>query len=335
MEAKSRSETYHVVAMPLLITLLALGAGALAFRLLTRRYASRGAVIGDAIRTALVFGLVMMVAAIVVHAVELEWKGFPTDDDTDFVLPTLLSGQTGRDFHLVPSVLGATFLPALFLLLALGISALRLRITGETGWLARAHEIARGPLDGLVTLFWVTVPTSGIFIGALELRTHHDFDVRRFASEIAVAPNLGIQTIGIGLGSGYGVSYRDGRHVVSQTDKLDKLTDHDQLHWLMWFSIPAAILVMTAVAIVVVARSSRRDALWSALAFVTVLPGVLAVLGHYANIRSYSGRFHFRSGVNLTELILVGWGAAALVCLLALLVSGRVRVTGLQHAPYR
>ncbi|MFL6061128.1 MAG: zinc ribbon domain-containing protein [Marmoricola sp.] len=329
MRTQGPGVTVHFVAAPLLITLLALGAGALVFRLLTRRSTHRGLVIGDAIRTAVVFALLMLVAAIVIHAVKPDWKGFGADDS--FVLPSLLAGDTGSGVHIVPSIAGATFFPAAFLLITLGISALRLRITGETGWLARVRDIVRGPLDALVALFWLTVPASTVFIGALELRRNHDFSARGFAGEIAAAPNLGIQALGLGVGSGYGQSIRFRGHVQRHVEKLDKLTDPGNLHWLLWFSIPLAIMVMAIVALIVVVRSTRRDALWSVLLFLVVLPGVLPVLGHYANVRSSSREYHLRNGVDLTELTLVSWGIAAVVCVLALLVSGKAWPGGRQQ----
>src|SRR5206468_1308280 len=129
------------------------------------------------------------------------------------------------------------------LLIALVVSALRLPVPGETGPMARVHSIARAPLGALALLPWLTIPVSGILVGSLYLREGHRFQFRELVEQIAELPNLGIQTLGIGLSGRYGIS--DG----AQQQGLRVKGLAHALHWLMWFSIPAAILVVALIAV--------------------------------------------------------------------------------------
>ncbi|KRF17983.1 hypothetical protein ASG90_06600 [Nocardioides sp. Soil797] len=236
---------------PLLATVLALGVAIYLFRRSTAGYSKITDALIDAVRAALMLGVMTFILSIVMKIWEPDLDGFDSsgsDSGLDF-----LGAPVGMsDGKTTMSMAGALFLPILLLLVLL-VFACFVRRDWMGDKLAKVHDFVAAPLWGLATLVAVTLPAGLLYMIAI---IAGEKDARGFAPVMGLLgnlPGIGLHMIGLGslskLGFFASSSNDDAEEYYSDLIKddggesawiADFAGDHGALFWIaLLVGIPA------------------------------------------------------------------------------------------------
>lgn len=340
--------------VPLSIALLAFGTAAWVFRRLTRSYPGFRYAVGDAARTGVVFGLLLLVVALV-------FRGDNRDAANNF---TYVAEESS--FGYGANAVSALFLGFLVMFVVL-VAACFLR----RDWLGprarRVHDFLSAPLAGLGT-FIALLPVAGVVGIAAFWLTAKDIDQvnaevdlgDRIALWISSVGNVGLGFIGLGGGGRLGGSYSaEGTFPdYDEEDFVEKDAEFRRLSWIvdqtdaggLWLAIPCLFLVLAVAAWVVIGRSRRTEGspmmnmlVWFGVMFVSLplLGRVLSGHGSYTQ-ESRQGSDTWRveaegfAGLKPSDTLLLAL-IAVLVGLVIAALRGAIDVRGiaatLQQAP--
>lgn len=274
-------------SMPLIVTLLSMGAAVLVFRRITRGYPKAGAAIVDAARAALFFGVLMLTSALVFR------------EKSDGALQAIgLSFSSDEKLKWGASGLGSFFLTTLVLFVVLTISCF-LRRDWLHPKLQQVHDWLAAPLAG-VGAFTVLLPLVGA-IGlactwlTLDTGVKHDLNGSTDWSDRLAAMTAGVANAGFHfsvLGSGghwggrgfvHGAGYQEHG---SEIHRLSYWADYASG---LWAAIPVAILLALASAWFVYRRARSTGhpfanlMIWAALMLAWV-----PWLAHLTSARAYA-----------------------------------------------
>lgn len=192
----------YVGFMPLLVLLIAGAVGVWLFRRVTAGYPSGLLALGDAARTALLFGLFLLVPALV----------FTSDNDKmgRGWGRELSANSLGLEGTIGANPAGAFFLGFLVLFVILATAVL---VRGDwfAGRWAAVHQWVAGPVRATATLL-VLSPVAGGIAYAAVLLTGDETDTADtgwravVAALIAVVPNVGLWTLSLGTGAPFGTT---------------------------------------------------------------------------------------------------------------------------------
>lgn len=240
--------------IPLTLTLAVLAVAMLSFRWVTRRYPAPGPAIADALRSALIFSLLMAtVMAIPVgdsrdldpRTLSPEWLGgFAYIDDFDY--------ESG----------GASVMIGAFGLMAV---ALLLNVSSRRAWKDRSNSFVWVPARGIILMTLLIVPLGVLPLSILG-RNLGDYEssatpIGQWTIWISNLANEGALALASGMGSEVGVAYDDE---FSGLGVWDLARDQSSL-W--WVAIPLALLFWVATAVVtgLSARRFSKSATWASL----------------------------------------------------------------------
>lgn len=275
-------------AVPLLVSILSLGAGIVVFRRLTRSYRRYGEAVGDAARAGLLYGVSLFLLAVLL-------RGTGGDIAEEFLGP----GADGPHLDYGASRGGALFLGFFVLFAALAVASLMRR-----DWLgqraAKVHDAVAAPIAGLTT-FVLSLPAAGVlfWLAALvtgrrgivdEFNDGGDFGDRAMLV-IGTLGNAGLAFVGLGsggrLGLGMSTDSDDGFFAEEGGSSLDIVNSDQHLRlssladetgaWGLWLAIPVMIAVVTLASVVFLRRARPAAdirlplAVWAAGLF-TFLP---------------------------------------------------------------
>ncbi|MEP9384009.1 hypothetical protein [Nocardioides sp. KR10-350] len=313
-------------AIPLTITLVALAATVIVFRRATAGYGRPLEALIDALRAALICGLVMMIFALV----------FTADSD-------------GTKIH--ASAVGAFFLTLILVFGVLAVTVLLRRDWLHAHWAQLLHDWARAPILGLVAVF-ALLPVAGIIaalavllIGKGSSGYTGDFtgaDWRLVViGVIAYAGNLGLWAITLGTCGKVGVFGID--QILSMVSSLSESLGGDsqefptggRLTWFtgtfhepgLWVTVVLTPLLLAAAAYAVVRATGYAgkghpagpSALRGLLVWVVALLVAVPIFVRVANLHAHvEGPF----GIDLSPAVgASGVGATFLLFAYALIIA--------------
>lgn len=315
LHASGESLTASVGATPFTVTLLALFAGVLTFRRVTAGYRRLVDAVGDAVRAALLFGVALMVVALVFRADSRSFgRGWGSQ------VADLFDARI--DFG--PSIPGALFGGFLVLLVSL-LGSLWVRRDLWPARFAGLSEVLVPAVYGLAT-FLTLLPVAGI-IGLVLLLltgdsvqdadpTRHDF-LASAALIFGLLASGGYWLINLGAGGTFGShSHTTGASSTSDYDHLGHFAGQDHGLW----AAPVVMIVVLGLSTVVVARRTRSvQALQaSLLAWVGLLLLSTPVL---VRLTSIHGGVHASEGSATGAIGVNAWWTALLLPLVALVCS--------------
>lgn len=327
-------------AVPLTITLVAIAVAVVGFRRITRHHTSGLRAVGDAARTALLFGVALLVPALV----------FRTDNDElgRGWARELSAGSSGIDASVGADAAGAFFVGMVLLLIVLAASTL-LRRDLWSGPMARVQALVAAPLAGLATLA-ALLPVAGV-IGYLSLglfgeETDTDLtsdDLGAFvALLVGYAGNAGFHVLTLGVGSRVGaVGRASGEPSSSEWERLwGQVTEEEPGLWVSPLVMLAVLLVST---LVVLRRTDREGALPTLGAWLVGLVVVVPLLSRLASLHlsgsaavegeEFDGSAYVGpDGLQTTVLLVL---VAALVALALALSRGLVDAASLRRGVAR
>ncbi len=305
-------------AFPLTITILSLIAALVVFRRVTASYTRGIDAVGDAARAALIFGLALMVIALVFRSDTREFgRGWGAELSRSFDARIAFGADAA----------GAFFLGFLILLVVLAGACL---VRG--GWWSPRVEKVRdwvaAPLYG-VGVFAALLPLAGaIGFGLLMISGDAVDDATDPSGEdlrITVALVLsmlasgGMWLLGLGAGGAFGTQSGGTDGNASDTHHLAYFTDESPGLW----AAPVVALAAMAVTALLVARRAPRHRLapnllvWVAAVLVTT-PLFVRLSGLHASL-DVSGQGEDYEGWG--SIGLVGWQATLLLTLIALVCA--------------
>lgn len=305
-------------AFPLTITILTLVAALLVFRRVTASYTRGIDAVADAVRAALIFGLALMVIALVFRSDTREFgRGWGAELSRSFDARIAFGADAA----------GAFFLGFLILLVVL-VGACLVRGGWWSPRVEKVRDWVAAPLYG-VGIFAVLLPVVGA-IGFLLLMVSGDAvddatdpsgeDIRiTIALVVSMLASGGMWLLGLGAGAAFGTQSGGTDGDASDTHHLAHFTDESPGLW----AAPAVMLATVVVTALLVARRAprRRVALnllvWVAAVLVTT-PLFVRLSGLHASI-DVSGEGDEYEGWG--SIGLVGWQATLLLTLVALLVA--------------
>jgi hypothetical protein len=316
---------------PLLITLISMGAAALVFRRVTRRYPRPGAAVADAARASAIFALGLWVLA-------LSLRG-GLGDLTDAMD---VSRESVDEVTWGASAVGSLFLGFAVLFLVLLVTCFL-----RADWLSprwrRGNAFLAAPIVGLA-LFAAVLPVAGSIsyvtaaattesdpIEDLEEDDADDGDA--FALLTGSVSNFGLAYLSLGAGGRVGNSYDmtdydEGRD--AEWFRMDEAIDEMDDAWGLWFAIPTLLVLLVLVATVVarLARSRGTPAggllIWAGAMFLWV--PLLSRLASGTGSMSFSGDGEEYTaegyvGIKPTDSLLIPLIALAIALLLGLLTG--------------
>ncbi len=263
--------------VPLVITLVALGAAAWVFHRSTRGYPRVGPALADALRASVIFGLMMLVVCL-----------FGQREDGFLKDAMDLSEEEISGISWGASIATTTFLSALMLFAVLALVCLAPSGRLSPTW-QRIRSICAPGVAG-VTAFAMLLPVAGLIsYFSVILTDGHSFpgeDVKEgggdttdvIALMIAAVGNAGLLFMSVGAGARVGE-----RHDLTEFDD-EKGSEWHRLAWVademdswgMWLAIPTMLLVVLACGYIAL-RSARRNgavapglAVWAVLMFAAV-----------------------------------------------------------------
>lgn len=271
-----------VGTVPIFVALLGLGAAAVLFRRLTATYPSWRFALGDALRAAVVYGILLLLLAIV-------FRG--SNDDLSRELQSELEVDGEGDLGYGASVPTSLLLGILVMFVVLALACFLRR-----DWLGdrakRTHGLLAAPLTGLAG-FLVLLPVAGAIGYACLWLTGEDVSGpsetngdlgtgQKLSFWLFTIGNAGLGFLGLGggarLGASYDVAFPEASDNESgeEFERLSWVVDESGA-WAMWFAIPTLILVLSVTAYLVLQRAHRLGyrplhnlGVWMALMFVTV-----------------------------------------------------------------
>lgn len=254
-----------VGAVPLTVTVISLAVGVVAFRRVTATYRSAVDAVLDAARAALLFGLALMVIAVVFRADSREFgRGWGTQ------LARLFDARISFG----PSVAGSLFVGFGFLFGSLVASVWARRSLWPVRF-ERAAEYLVPPVYGLATLV-LLLPVAGLVGVGLMLATGHtvqdsDTTSHDFFATVSLIFGLlasgGFWLISLGAGGSLGEHGGSGAFDSSSYDHLKTFADQDPGLW----AAPLVMIAVIALATHVVVRTTRsRGSLQASLVAWTV-----------------------------------------------------------------
>lgn len=318
-------------SVPIFITILAMGAAAWVFHRATRGYPRTGAALADAARAAVIFGLLMLVFALLGRRED----GLAADA-LDFFAGSNESDLTS--IHWGASAATTPFLAMGFLFVVLAIVCLvpRARLAPRV---QRIRDILAPGVYG-VTAFTLLLPLAGLLGYITALGTDGEpmpgdgvqdgdgdtSDVIRLLT--GAVGNVGMLFLTIGAGGRLG-EHHDGREfdeeIGSEWRRLGWIADETD-SWGLWLSIPTVLAVVVACALLAF-RSSRRLGVvgpgmlvWAGLMFCAVpllsrwasIHGAVKVTGEGERVRA-----DVYAGIRPVDSLLIPLIALALALLLA------------------
>jgi hypothetical protein len=195
-----------------------------------------------------------------------------------------------------------------------------------------ACSISRPAITGLRVFVWTTLPAGLVQMVSVQTSDDGAHKLETITRQIFTLPNQGIATLGTGVGAPFGSRGNGFRDEVGRLGMLS-----DQLNWVVWLSIPVALVTVAVAAYAVARTSAQVSALWSAATYLVGLLVVLPLLGVLANVSfaaTVDGEDNtLRVGVDLTEMTFTLWGASILAILVALLLVGKLTLSQLQARP--
>ncbi|WP_235736184.1 hypothetical protein [Nocardioides alcanivorans] len=278
--------------MPLTITLLALGAAIFVFRRLTASYPSIRYAVGDALRAALLFALVMFVLVLV-------FRGGESD------LTEEMGIWDDPDHFSWGASAPATLFVSFFTMAVVLVLACFVRRDWLGPALQRLHDHLGAPLVGLGA-FAALLPLAGL-IGwcALWFTTDGDPGEGLDANQVVTGWIYTLGTAGIafvhaGAGGRLGASYAmdesmaDGAKTEDAFfERLSHAIDGSD-GWGLWLAIPTMVVVLIACAVVVARRARTTARPQLALLWWPVL--MFAFVPLLSRLASGRGSMHFEGG---------------------------------------
>jgi hypothetical protein len=291
--------SYSFGAIPLTITLVSLLVAGFIFRRLVARYPAPGAAVADAVRAALIFGVGLLVPALI----------FRSDNDElgSGWGHQLSSRELGLDANVGASAPGAFFLGFLFMVITLLLTLL-VRRDWWPSPVARFQDWFAAPLYGYAVVF-LLLPAAGA-LGLLSMAlfgepTIEDTDPSSDNSAVASVLVAGLASggmwvIGLGSGANFGTEYaaRGGgqnEHEATWEHLWGAVTEDEPGLWIA----PLILLAVLAAAAVVVLRKAapgfRLVNLMSwALGFMFVTPLLVRLSGLHGNLRAEDAEDTYR-----------------------------------------
>lgn len=253
---------FNLGVFPLTITLIAATVAVLLFRRVTANYTSGLAVISDAARTALLFGICLLVPALI----------FRFDNDElgrgwGFLLSQAYTGVKTD----IGSNSGGAFFKGFLTMFALLALASLARKGLWAGLMAGVHQWVAGPIRAAATLLLVSPIAGmaaylvvGVFGEENDTQTLGDGAVRAvIGSAIAYASNAGLWLISIGVGAPFDTSVTaTGERPDYASERLwGAITDDEPGLWIAPL-VALAVIVLLALVIIRTHRSlvATRDA---------------------------------------------------------------------------
>lgn len=305
-------------AFPLTITILSLIVAILVFRRVTSGYTRGVDAVADAARASLVFGLALMVIALVFRSDTAEFgRGWGAELSRSFDAKIAFGADAAGAFLLGFVILFATLAGAGFV---------------RGGWwparVDRVRDRLAAPLYG-VGVFAALLPLAGL-IGLMLLLVSGDGldeatestgeDLRiMIALVFGTLASGGMWLLGLGAGGAFGTRSGDDEGAVSDTHHLAHFTDESPALW----AAPAVVLGVLVVTALLVARRAARDRVlpnllvWVGLMLVTT-PLFVRLSGLHASMDvSGQGEEYEAWGT----IGLVGWQATVLLTLIALVCA--------------
>lgn len=306
-------------AAPLTVTLVALAVALVLFRRITRHQTSGLAAVGDAARTALVFGFALLVPALVLRTENDELgRGWARQLNED---------ATGIEAAVGADAAGAFFVGLLLLFTVLAASTL-LRRDWWHGRMSQVQAWVAAPLAGVATLA-ALLPVAGIvgFVSMALFGESTDTEVTSddlgafVALLVAYVGNAGFVFLGLGAGSRLGVTgATTGEGSTSDWERLwGQVTEDEPGLWISPVLLLAVLLVATLVVLRLTARSRAVPVLGAWLAALLVAVPLLSRLSsmHVSVSATFDGEdFDSTAYVGLD-----GFQTTVLVALVAALVS--------------
>ena len=256
-ETEGATATGHLGLFPLTVTVAALLVGWLVFRRVTRTYPQAVPALADAVRAALLLGLMLLVPALAFRSDNDEmgrgWGG------------ALSADRTGGEADYGADPAGAFFLGFLVLLTVLALTVLARR----DWWPApvqRVHDWVAAPLAGHATLF-LLLPLAGLVgLGLLAFGedTVDDNDPTGDDTSALVALVAGLLGNGgallLGAGSGASLGYRaDATDEPPEEEWQHLWGDLTEAEPGLWAAPLVLLLVLAVAALVVARRAPTRD----------------------------------------------------------------------------
>ncbi|WP_206065185.1 zinc-ribbon domain-containing protein [Nocardioides sp. JQ2195] len=239
--------------VPFTVALLSLGVAGWLFRRFTRGYPQVKHAIGDALRAALVYALLMM-------AVVIALRG---DEDS-----RVYKSDGGFGDESETASFGASIPTTFFLALLVMFSVLALACVMRRDWLGarmlKVHAFVAAPISGIAT-FLLMLPVAGVVANLafwLTVKDDHGADdeldfLQTAAIIIGSLGNIGVGFLGAGSGGPIGNSW-DAREFDSdrgaEWHRLSWAVDETDA-WGLWFAIPTLFVVLAVAAYVVIRRA--------------------------------------------------------------------------------
>ena len=305
-------------AFPLTVTIVTLIEALLVFRRVTAAYTRGIDAVADAARAALIFGLALMVIALVFRSDTREFgRGWGAELSRSFDARIAFGADAAGAFLLGFLILFGVLAGACFV---------------RGGWWGPRVEAVRdwlaAPLYG-VGIFAALLPVAGV-IGFVLLMVRGDAvddatdpsgeDIRiTIALIVSMLASGGMWLLGLGAGSAFGTQSGGTDGDATDTHHLAHFTDESPGLW----AAPVVMLAAMAVTALLVARRAPRHRvgpnlfLWVVAVLVTT-PLFVSVSGLHASI-DVSGQGEDYEGWG--SIGLVGWQATLLLTLVALLCA--------------
>jgi hypothetical protein len=291
VDAEDVNSTLSLGLFPLTVTIIALFVAVLVFRRVIQSYESPYTALGDAVRAALIFGLALMMPALIFRS---------DNDETGRGWGRALSEDVfGKaDFH--SNAASAFFLGFLILLTVLAMAVL-LRGRWPHEGLRRVLDWVAAPLYGHATTF-VLLPVAGL-IGWLLLGFGEDSiaandptgdDLKALLTLVfGLLASGGVWVMSLGAGAAIGTKEEETGEsdVTDWTHLWGQVTDDEPGLW----AAPAVMLAVLVVsAVVVVRKAPHGKVLRSLLLWVGSLLAVVPLMvrlsgGHFVGEASFLG----------------------------------------------
>ena len=279
-------------AFPLTITLCALGVAVILFRRITATYASAFVAAGDALRAAVVTGVLAALVAAIFRA------------DNDALGAGLDSFEAGENEQLIQwgtSIAGSLFMPIVMVTCVLTLSCVMRR-----DWLhprlQLIHDIVAAPLSGLTGLV-LLLPVAGALCVAVVVLFGDGVQTSELTSDewmtligfsLAYLANLGFGLIGLGAGVSLGVN-GEGSYAGGGDSGTERFSEMHRLTWWtgegdepgLWIALGVMPLWLLAGAFLV-ARATRsrtrlvRNLVTWAGSFLIFIPLLVRLSGVHA-----------------------------------------------------
>ncbi len=302
-------------AFPLTITIAALAVALLVFRRVTVGYTRGIDAVADAARSSLIFGLALMVIALVFRSDTREFgRGWGAELSRSFDARIAYGADAAGAFFLGFLILFVTLAGACFV---------------RGGWWSprvdRARDWLAAPLYG-VGVFGALLPVAGVIGLVLLLVSGDAFDEATdptgedlritIALVVGTLASGGMWLLGLGAGGAFGTRSGGTDGDASDTHHLAHFTDESPALW----AAPVVVVGVLVATCLMVARRAARDRVlpnllvWVGLVLVTT-PVFVRLSGLHASM-DLSGRGEEYEGWG--SIGLVGWQATVLLTLVAL-----------------